>query len=141
MRRRFLASLAFLIATLTGCGGDGGTGPNASLPGTYTLSTIAALPLPFLVYEEQGYKVELIGGSFVVGGSGTFTETLIARETDSRGTLVTPVQCPGTYTRSGNTLSLIEPETDECGGSFTATWNGRNQLDVDYFGVVAVYKR
>lgn len=141
MRRSLSALLLVAAVSLAGCGGDGGTGPTASLPGTYTLSTVNASALPLVVYQDADYKLEIVGGSFVIAGNGTYTETVRARETDSSGAVETPIACPGTYTRSGNTLTLTEPETDACGGTYSGTWDGHDALSVDYGGVVAVYKR
>ena len=138
--RRLFCSLILLVAAGTACG-DGGTGPKGSLTGTYALSTVDSRSLPIVFYEDADYKVEILSGSFAVTGASTFTETIAVRETDSTGPLVTTAVCAGTYTRSGNSLTLTEPETNECGGTYSAAWNGSNTLSVDYGGVVAVYKR
>jgi hypothetical protein len=131
--------LAF--AALTACGGDGGNDPKVTLAGSYTLSTVDSRAVPLVIIDDADYKLELLSGSLVLGGSGTFTESLRIKETDINGTLETLVPCNGTYTQSGNTLVLTEPETDDCGGNFSATWDGRNTVTVDYFGTMAVYTR
>jgi hypothetical protein len=142
MRRSF-CSLMLAIAALTACGGDGGSDPKVSLPGSYALSTVDSRAVPLVVIQDPDYKLEILSGSLVVGGNGTFTESLRIRETDANGTLETLIPCNGTYTQSGNTLVLTESEsgTEDCGGNFSATWDGRNTVSVDYFGTVAVYKR
>jgi hypothetical protein len=138
--RRLIPTLLFLAAAITACGGDS-TGPNGSLPGTYNLQTVDTRPVPVVLFEDADYKLEITSGSFAITSGSSFTESLIIKETDSSGSLSTPVTCTGTYTRSGNTLVLTEPETDDCGGTYDAAWNGGNQLTVDYGGLVAVYRR
>lgn len=140
--RRFLCLLTVVAATVTGCGGDS-TGPKGSLPGSYNLVTIAGQNLP-LVFQDASGKLELLSGSFVIDGANTFTETVVLRLSDPSGTVISPaapVACSGTYTRTGNSLTLIETETEDCGGTWTATWDGRNSVSVDYDGAIAVYRR
>lgn len=138
--RRFFLFLSVL--GLAACGGDS-TGPRGSLAGSYNLVTIAGQNLP-LVFQDATGKLELLSGSFVIDGTNTFTETIVLRVSDASGTVIlpaAPVACSGTYTRSGNTLTLLETETDQCGGTWTGTWDGRNSVSVDYDGAIAVYKR
>jgi hypothetical protein len=140
MRRSF-GSLVLVLAALTACGGDSGSGPKESLPGIYALSTVDSRAVPAVLYQDTEYKLELLSGSLVFGAAGTFTESVRIRETDATGVLETPISCNGTYVQSGNALTLTEPETIDCGGTYSATWDGRNTVTVDYVGVVAVYKR
>jgi hypothetical protein len=138
--RRFFSLLTVLA--LAACGGDS-TGPKGTLAGSYSLVTIAGQNLP-LVYQDASGKLELLSGSFVIDGTNTFTETIVLRLSDASGNVIspaTPVACSGTYTRSGNSLTLIETETDECGGTWTGTWDGRNSVSVNYDGAIAVYRR
>ena len=139
--RRFFCLLTVLA--VAACGGDS-TGPKGSLPGSYNLVTVAGQKVPLVVFQDASGKLELLSGSFVIDGTNTFTETVILKATDAAGTVIAPAEpiaCPGTYTRSGNTLTLIETQSDSCGGNWTATWDGRNSVSVDYDGAVAIYKR
>lgn len=138
--RRFLCLLAVLATAA--CGGDS-TGPKGSLAGSYNLQTVAGQKLPLVIQDATG-KLELLSGSFVIDGTNTFTETVVVRLSDASGTVIspaTPVACAGTYTRSGNNLTLLETETEECGGTWTGTWDGRNSVTVNYAGAIAIYKR
>jgi len=141
MRRSF-CSLLLALAALTACGGgDGGNDPQVSLPGTYSLSTIDGQGVPYLLYQDTEVKVEAKNGTFTITGSGTYTENVTLKFTDANGVEEIPAICSGTYTRSGNNLTITENETDECvGGDWTATWDGRNTITIDY-GVLFVYKR
>ena len=142
MRRSF-CTLLLALAALTACGGDSGNDPKASLPGSYALSTIDSRTVPLVIFQDAEYKLELLSGSLVLGGNGTFTESVRLRETDANGTQEPVIPCNGTYTQSGNTLVLTETDTgtEDCGGNFSATWDGRNTVTVDYYGTIAVYKR
>ena len=140
MRRSF-CSLMLAFAAVTACGGgDGGNDPKVSLPGTYNLSTVDGQGLPYILFQDATLKVEAKNGTFTITGSGTYTENVTLRFTDANGVDEVPSICSGTYTTSGNNLTITETETDLCGGSWTATWDGRNTISIDY-GVTVVYKR
>jgi hypothetical protein len=141
MRRSFY-SLILAFAALTACGGDGGGGndPQVSLPGTYSLSTVDGQAVPYILFQDATLKLEAKNGTFTITGSGTYTENITLRFTDANGVEEIPAICSGTYTKSGNNLTITETETDVCGGSWTATWDGRNTITIDY-GLLVVYKR
>jgi hypothetical protein len=138
--RRSLCSLALALAALTACGGDGGTDPKVSLAGAYNLSTVDGHIVPYILYEDTDVKVEAVRGTFTIG-SGTYTENVTIRFTDSSGPEEVPAICSGTYTNTGNSLTLTETPSDDCsGGNWGATWDGRNKITVNY-GLQVVYTR
>ena len=138
--RRSLCSLALALAALTACGGDGGSDPKVSLAGTYNLSTVDGQTLPYLLGQDATLKVEAVRGTFTIG-SGTNTENVTIRFTDASGTEDVAAICAGTYTNTGNALTLTETASDDCsGGNWGATWDGRNTITVNY-GLQVVYKR
>jgi hypothetical protein len=138
--RRLLCSLVLAAAAVTACGGDGSNDPKASLAGVYNLSTVDGHGLPYILYDDGTLKAEALRGTFTITGNGTYTENIALRLTDSGVAQEVPAVCSGTYTKSGNNLALTETETDDCGGSWTAVWDGRNTITVDY-GRPVVYKR
>lgn len=138
--RRSLGSLVLALAALTACGGDGGTDPKVSLAGAYGLSTVDGHTVPYTLFEDTQLKVEVLRGTFTITDNGTYTENVTLRFTDPTGVEEAPAVCSGTYTKSGNSLTLTETETADCGGSWGATWDGRNTITVNY-GLQVVYKR
>jgi hypothetical protein len=140
MRRSF-CSFVLVLAALTACGGDGGSDPKVSLPGTYNLSTVDGHIVPYILFEDATLKVEAVRGTFTITGSGTYTENVTIRFTDSTGPEEVPAICSGTYTQTGNSLTLTETQSDDCsGGNWGATWDGRNKITVNY-GLQVVYTR
>lgn len=141
MRRSF-CTLVFALAALTACGGgDGGSSPTVPLAGVYNLSTVDGHTVPYILFEDATLKVEAMRGTFTITGSGTYTENVTIRFTDSAGTEEVPAICSGTYSRTGNSLTLTETQSSDCsGGNWGATWDGRNTITVNY-GLQVVYKR
>lgn len=140
--RRFISFFMLVVAAATGCGGDSGSEPKVSLAGTYALSTVDGQILPIVV-EDPDLKLELLSGSLSIDGTGRFTESVRLRLTfPGQPPEVVPVSCAGTYTRSGNTLTLTQPETDECiADTSTAVWDGRGTITVNHDDTIVVYKR
>ena len=138
--RRSLCSLMLALAALTACGGDGGTDPKVALAGAYGLSTVDGHAVPYTLYQDADLKVEAVRGTFTIG-NGTYTENVTIRFTDSSGPEEVPAICSGTYTNTGNSLTLTETPSDDCsGGNWGATWDGRNKITVNY-GLQVVYTR
>ena len=140
MRRTLLSIVAF--AALAACGGDSGTGPSAAIAGDYTMSTLNGAKLPFLVYEEPGYSISVVSGKISLASTGTYSEMITVKFPVDGNVETLPGVCTGTYQRSGNNVTLVETETDDCGGTYTAHWDGRNALTVNYGpGLDAVFRR
>ena len=70
----------FLIA----CGSDSPTGPGngKSPPGSYTIATINAAPLPVAIFSDTGgFKLEVMSGTLTLTTSGTYSIVTNYRET------------------------------------------------------------
>jgi hypothetical protein len=124
--RRLLA-LALLLASVS-CSKDSSTNPTTeSLAGTWNLSTINNLPLPFLLAEADLQtvpptpRIELLNDQIVATSAGTFVEIANARITDGTGTFTVPFTDKGTWTLSGNTITF---HFDSDGSSGTGTLSG-----------------
>lgn len=140
--RRMLSTIA--LAAVVGCGGDDSPAPRA-LEGTYPLVTVDGRALPTVVIEVPGYKLEVLSRTITVGANAAFTDSYTIRETEDG--VVHPVRtvtCSGSWTRSGNTVTLTETQTTvDCGGIGVAAWDGNNTLTIDWesTGIAFVHRR
>ncbi|HEX7979551.1 MAG TPA: hypothetical protein VF461_13175 [Gemmatimonadaceae bacterium] len=92
-----LAVSVSALATLVACGGDSGTGVRASVAGTYQLSTVNGLPLPF-TETSTGVVVKITAGQLVAQTDGSFSETITRSTTPPGGTTTTSTTTTsGTY--------------------------------------------
>ena len=129
-------TFAFATALLAGCGSDTATAPTqASVAGTWNLSTVNGSPLPF-VLQAANPKLELVSDQFVVSANGTFTESTVARVTDGGTVSTTTIPDAGTYTLNGTAATF----TFSDGSSGTATVSG-NTFTVASGGYSQVYKK
>ena len=94
------------LATLVACGSDAGTAVRASVAGTYQLSTVNALPLPF-TENSSGAVVKITAGQLVAQSNGSFTEMLTRSTTPPGGATTTATTTStGTY-QVGNSVIVF----------------------------------
>lgn len=129
-------TLVFSLA-LAACGGDKSTGPVA-VEGSYTLRTVNGQPLPGVVYQEPGYKLEVVSATLTLNADASFTDSGTWRETN--GTTVTTSSSTdvGTWTRNGNSFTLVYPAT---GGTLAGTISGSSLSFVVNNTVPVVYSK
>ena len=133
--RRMLATVCTVATVLlAGCGGDAGTPPmQATLAGTWNLATVNGTPLPF-VLQPANPKIEILSDKLVLTASGTFAQSILARQT-SGGTITTQsIEDGGTYQATGTSASF----TFNDGSHGTGTVDG-NSLTVADVGYALVY--
>ena len=138
IRRAFvrLAIAAALSLPFAACGGDGGTGLQSELSGTYTLRTVNGQPLPFVAYQDATDKIELLGDEFQFSAD-SFTESVDVRYTE-RGVVTTDTfEDSGRYTLDGNALTVTY---DSDGSSLTGAVNG-NTFTLTGDGIVFLYRK
>jgi hypothetical protein len=104
MRR--VVSLVAIVAALSGCGSDS-TGPTtASFAGTWNLTSVNNLALPYTIPSSVP-MTEVLSDQFVMTATGTFTETFNLRFTDTGGVVTTKsFTDAGTYTLIGTAASF-----------------------------------
>jgi hypothetical protein len=137
MRRVALILAAVLPLTLAACGDS--TGPGR-LIGTYNLQSINDDPIPISV----GFGQQLIAGWVRIEDDDSFSASHTYRFTSQTGSTTTSsTEFSGTYTRSGNNLTLTFPNPDGDGTAVvSATWDGDRRLTVnDNFSGAWVYVR
>jgi hypothetical protein len=130
-----------LVALVAGCGGDSNS--PKSIPGTYTLQTVGGDTPPTVIYTEPNYSISVLDGEVLIRNNGTFRDIYTLQENDA-GTISTQTfTCEGTYTRSGNSVTLEENDTSGCGEYGDGTWDGNNTLSIDwsFIPATAVHRR
>lgn len=106
--RRLLAVM--LLAVLTACGGDGGTGPSeSSIVGTYALISIGGDPVPSNV-TTGGASFVVNSGTLNMNADGTCSYSLTAVQ----GT----IGAPCTYVRQNDSFVLTGQDGSQVTGSF-----------------------
>ena len=74
-----LGSVTALTLLIAACGGDSGTGP-ASVIGSYQLTTVQGKALPYRLFSETNYSLDVADGSIALNGDGNFVATMRSEE-------------------------------------------------------------
>lgn len=136
MRRRLAFALAMITSFVVACGGDSTLPTQASVAGTWNLSTINGSALPFTV-QATNPKIEYLNDQLIVSANGTFTQTANFRVTNNGVVANQPLVDSGSYTLSG-TAATFRFNSD--GSTGTGTISG-NTLTVAQSGYSYVYLR
>lgn len=115
-----------LVVALGACG-DGTTapkGPSASDPvaGRFALVSVNALPLPFNLFNESGFRLDFTASTLALQTDGNYVLAQTTVETVAGFASTYQDTLRGTWTQS--TGSVTMKGTD--GGATTATWDGRD---------------
>ena len=123
-----LLSVLALSTVFTSCSDSSGPEP---ITGTYTLRTVNALALPYLVVSETSggvtSKFEVTDGNAVLNADNSFTSSVTLRQTVGSTATSTVSSTTGTYTISGSALTfrgsdgLVTPATLVSGTITVAT--------------------
>lgn len=133
-----------MVLALGACAGDGATGPGAGTPeGNYTLSTVDAKALPYMMYSDTGYTLEVMSGSLTVSAGGKWVARATTRETVAGFVSTYTDSTFGTWTTasSGSTVTLLNTETSVAA---SATWTTSDITVTEVDGTVSrkiVYRR
>ncbi len=125
-----------LVAFVTACGGDGINDPGNSVAGTYALKTVNGAALPAVIFEAEGYKIEVVAANYVLAAAGTFSSTATFRETEAGVVTQSTETTTGTYSVNGTTVTF----TDSDGDVLSAVLSG-NDLKFSEDGLTAVFTR
>lgn len=141
MATRILGTLLVAAAVTLGACGDS-TAPDTLNAGTYTLRTVNGAALPFVIAQSTDEKLELTSGSVTIASAGRFTLMLAVRYTAAGNVTDDLLACDGSFQQSGNTVTFTETETEECGGSYTASKGGASTFTIAFApGVSATFRR
>jgi hypothetical protein len=122
--------LVALFVTAAACSGDSPTGPTGNNPkvpsgndpaaGSFTLTTVNALTLPFTFFNESGYVLQMTASTMALESGGQFILAMTTRETVAGfpSTFVDTVR--GTWSQNVGAITL----TQTGGAAKSGTWNG-----------------
>ena len=133
---RFLACL--LPVAAAACRSDGPTDHTpVSLAGTWRLQTVNGNGLPVVLEQNGAYKEELTSDVLTVAASGTFTQSMQIRVTESGQVTTETVEDAGSYTLNGTAVTFT---FDSDGWTGTGSVSG-NTLTVAVGGLALVYRK
>jgi hypothetical protein len=110
----------------------------------YSLRTVNGSTLPVTVFQSGTYSLRITAGSITINSGTTFSSSVSYTETEAGQTSNTTSVCTGTYTVNGNSVFFSEAfsNNDDCGGDYTGSWNGSNDLTVAFdASLQAVFRR
>ena len=114
LRRIALATLVLAGA----CGGGDFLAPHIAASDTYTLHSFNGGALPALISADATSKVALLDDTFSFHDDGTYLERGHLQTTRDGVSTVQTLESPGTYTRAGESVTLVST-SGTIMGSFT----------------------
>jgi hypothetical protein len=153
MKELWLGGVAAAVLAITACGkGDSPTGPGgapATPVGAYTLLTIDAKELPFTMYSDTGYTLEIQSGSLSVTSTagtttgGKWVAKVIQRETVAGFVSTYNDSTFGTWTLPAGATTAVFTNAESNTAS-SVTWTSADATVTDVDGTTthrSVYKR
>lgn len=126
------AASLFLLASCTAIDAIG----SRSVRGTYQLETVNGYRIPSVVYEEPGYRLEVLDAAFTLEDDGTYSEAGIVRETVYGQSTTRSSSSYGTYDYYNGELTFDESSGRRYYGSLSGS-----TLIVEDQGVRMTYRR
>ena len=105
-RRLALLGMLVMVMATIGCGGDDDSTAPVDITGTWTLRTVDGDPPPYTLFDESGWKREILSGSVTLNADGTYRDAFELRDVGSNTTSSQIATSSGTYARTGNALTL-----------------------------------
>jgi hypothetical protein len=99
-RMLFAAAIAATVVIAASCGSDSPTGPK-NVSGTYVLTTVDGLPLPFIVTNPRDHSIVINSVTATLDSSGSYAVAGTGTQDGHASTVITDA---GTYSQSGATL-------------------------------------
>ncbi len=118
---------AFVIASAVACGSESGTGPVDPVPsgddpvaGAFVLTTVNTVALPFTLFNDSGYALEIASSTLALQANGQFVLAITTRETVVGFPSLFVDSTLGTWSQNRGAVSL----TATGGDAAVATWDG-----------------
>jgi hypothetical protein len=137
MRKVRLAGMLLAsLAILSSCTALDSITSAGRVRGTYELWTVNGNQVPSVVYQEPGYRLEVLNAAFTLEDDGTYSEAGIVRETINGQTSTRSSSSYGYYDYYNGELTFDESSGRRYYGSFDG-----NTLVIDDQGVRMAYRR
>jgi hypothetical protein len=134
---RYTGKTLVILGTLflLACG-DSSTGPNTgnSPQGEFTLNTIESKALPYMMYSDTGYTLEITSGSLSIKSDGKWVSKITSRETVDGFVSTYSDSTFGTWTQSSGTMALLNTESSV---TSNATWTSTDVTVTEVDGTVS----
>lgn len=118
--------MAWLV-TLAACSSDSPSGPGTPVPGpndpvagAFTLTTVNAAALPFTLFNDSGFVLEITASTMALQAGGQFVMAMTTRETVAGFPSLFADTTRGTWTQSAGAVTLRATS----GETAAATWDG-----------------
>ena len=125
-----VTALTLLIAA---CGGDSSTGPS-SVVGNYQLTTVQGKGLPYRLYSDVNYSVDVSDGTIAIKGDGNFVATMRSEERVENHLSVYADTATGKWALSGTNIDFLASD----GTRTTGKVSGNSITLTDSSGVTPV---
>ncbi|MEO8194951.1 MAG: hypothetical protein ABI681_13955 [Gemmatimonadales bacterium] len=137
MRKVWSVSVALAALTiLSSCNALDAISSAGRVRGTYELTNVNGSRVPAVVYQEPGYRLEVLNAAFTLEDDGSYTEAGIVRETVNGQTSTRSSSSYGYYDYYNGELTF-----DESGGRrYYGTLDGLD-LVIEDQGVTMTYRR
>lgn len=138
MLRKLSLSVALVgAAVLGGCTAIDGIGPGRNnISGSYELRTVNGRGLPAVLYQEPGYRLEVLNANFTFSSDGTYSEAGIVREVTNGRANTSSSSTNGFYEYRNGELTF----EDDTGRIYYGRIDS-NTLRVEDDGVTLIYQR
>ena len=124
------------VVILSSCTALDAISSGGLIRGTYELTDVNGARVPAVVYQEPGYRLEVLSAAFTLEDDGTYSEAGIIRETVNGQTSTRSSESYGYYDYYNGELTFDESTGRRYYGSIDGT-----TLIIDDQGVRMVYRR
>ena len=152
MQELWRAATVFAVLAVTGMAacskGEGTTGPVVTPPpatpvGTYALSSIDAKLMPYTMYSDTGYTLELSSGTLSVTTAGRWVSKIVSKETVAGNVSTYSDSTFGTWALGGAAITAVFTNS-ETNTTSAVTWTAKDVTVNDVDGAVThkvLYKK
>src|SRR5688500_8386864 len=137
MRKLLSLSMVLVGATfLSSCSAMDAIADGGRINATYELTSVNGTRIPAVIYQEPGYRLEVLNANFTLESDGSYTEAVIVRETINGFTETNTTSTYGYYDYFDGEISF----TESSGRRYYGYLSG-STLTIEDQGVTMTYRR